>query len=76
LTDNLGSPVANASVSAALMRNGVPVTSWSSATDANGRVLFNYNNAHPGTYTTVITNINAAGLIWDGITPTNSFTKK
>lgn len=76
LTDNLGSPVANASVSAALMRNGVPVTSWSSATDANGRVLFNYNNAHPGTYTTVITNINAAGLIWDGITPANSFTKK
>ncbi|MBN2513780.1 MAG: S8 family serine peptidase [Sedimentisphaerales bacterium] len=75
LKDNLGSPVANASVSAALSHNGLPGTLWFAATDVNGRVTFNYNNAPPGTYTTVITDVTAADLTWDGITPPNVFTK-
>ncbi|MEN6308527.1 MAG: S8 family serine peptidase [Anaerohalosphaeraceae bacterium] len=76
LKDNLGYPVANASVSARLMLNGVPVTSWTGTTGIDGKVTFTYNNARPGTYTTVITNVQSEGLTWDGVTPDNKFMKR
>jgi len=75
LKDNLGSPVANATVYAALWRNGKPRTLWIAQTDVNGTVTFNYINVSSGTYKTVITDVTADGLTWDGITPANVFTK-
>ena len=38
-------------------------------------VSMKYRSAPSGTYTTIVTNVVAAGLTWDGVTPGNSFTK-
>lgn len=76
LIDNLGNPVAGASVSIRL-DNTTTVQSWTGAgtTGTDGKVLFKLNAAPSGTYTTTVTNVSANGLEWDGITPDNSFTK-
>jgi len=75
VNDNLGNPVSGAVVSIQLRRNGTQVTSGTGTTGTAGTVTFVYSNAPPGTYTTVVTNVVAAGLQWDGNTPTNGFTK-
>jgi len=75
LLDDLGGPVAGASVSAELYRDGGLDTSWTGSTGADGTVTFPRNNAPSGAYTTEVTAVLAAGLSWDGLTPTNGFTK-
>lgn len=75
LNNNLGSAVSGASVSTQLSRNDVPIASATSTTSTLGSVTFVYTNAPSGTYTTVVNNVTAAGLQWDGSTPTNSYTK-
>jgi subtilisin len=75
LNDNIGKPVSGASVSIQPSRNGTPVTSATGTTGTSGTVTFVYNNAPSGTYTTLITNVAAVGLQWDGNTPANAFTK-
>jgi hypothetical protein len=73
--DNLGSAVSGASVSIELSRNGIPIGSATGTTGTSGSVTFVYSNAPSGTYTTLVTNVVAAGLQWDGTTPTNMYTK-
>ncbi|MCC6489216.1 MAG: hypothetical protein IT364_17075 [Candidatus Hydrogenedentes bacterium] len=75
VVNEAGAPVAKASVTADLYKNGVKLTSFSGATLSNGIVTFKLTNAKSGTYTTTVTSVVADGLTWDGITPGNSFTK-
>ena len=75
VNNNLGKAVAGASVSIRLYRNGSLAGSGTGTTATNGQVTFVYSNAPSGTYGTSITNVVASGLIWDGVTPVNGFTK-
>lgn len=75
VNNNLGSPVSGASISIQLRRNGSTLSSITGTTGTSGTVTFVYNNAPSGTYTTLVTNVIAAGLQWDGTTPSNSFIK-
>lgn len=75
LVDDLGNPVAGASVSIELYRNGSLYASGTGTTGTDGKVTFKAQNAPSGTYTTTVTNVTATGLTWDGVTPENSFTK-
>jgi subtilisin len=75
LENESGNPVANASVSIVLNRNGSLYSSANGTTGSNGTVTFSFNNAPSGTYTTVVSNVTASGLVWDGVTPDNSFEK-
>ncbi|MBI2953199.1 MAG: S8 family serine peptidase [Chloroflexi bacterium] len=76
LVDNLGNPVANASVSISVALGGAPgYYSGTSTTGTNGQAIFKIANASSGTYITTVTSVNAAGLTWDSVTPTNTFTK-
>jgi Subtilase family len=75
VNNNLGSAVAGASVSIELSRNGLPIGSATCTTGTSGSVTFVYSNAPSGTYTTHINNVTAAGLNWDGNTPSNMYSK-
>jgi subtilisin len=75
LLNDLGNPVANASVSINLNRDGTLYSSANGTTGSNGTVTFSFNNAPSGEYTTVVTGVTASGLVWDGVTPDNSFEK-
>lgn len=75
LIDDLGNPVANASVSIDLSLNGSPYLSATGTTGTDGKAVFKANNAPSGTYVTTVTAVNATGLTWDGVTPTNEFVK-
>lgn len=77
LVDNLDppGPVSGASVSIGIFRNGAPAGSGSGTTGTGGTVTFKLKNAQSGTYTTQVRAVTAAGLTWDGETPTNGFTK-
>ena len=75
LIDDLGNPVSGASVSIDVELDDSYYASGTGTTGTNGAVAFIISNAPSGTYTTTITAVNADGLTWDGITPSNSFTK-
>jgi hypothetical protein len=71
--DGTGAPVAGASVTATI--NGPTPGGGTATTDAAGTVTFRITNALSGTYVTTVNEVTAAGLIWDGTTPTNSYDK-
>jgi hypothetical protein len=73
--DDLGNPVGGASVSIAVYRDNVLDSTGTGTTGTVGTLTFGRKNAPSGTYTTKVTNVTAPGLMWDGITPPNSFTK-
>jgi subtilisin len=73
--DNDGRAVSGASVSIELSRDGTRIATAMGTTGSSGTVTFVYNNAPSGTYTTLVTNVVAAGLQWDGHTPPNVFNK-
>jgi protocatechuate 3,4-dioxygenase beta subunit len=75
VVDTLGNPVAGASVSIHLFLNDSLYLSATGTTGTNGTVSFKVNNAPSGTYTTKVKAVDAAGYIWDGITPSNGHTK-
>jgi len=75
LVDALGKPAAGASVSIDLFWNA-SVASGTSTTETDGTVTFTLKNAASGCYTTTVTDVTAAELTWDGITPENEFCKK
>ena len=75
LVDDGGSAVANAGVSIELSRDGSLYGTASGTTGSNGVVNLSFNNYPSGTYTTVVTDVSASGLTWDGKTPSNSHTK-
>lgn len=68
-------PVSGASVSIDLFRDGALDSRGTGTTGTNGKITFTRKNAPSGTYTTTVTDVNAAGLTWDGVTPPNDFTK-
>ncbi len=76
LEDDLGNPVAGASVSLTLDNPDANLSlPGTGTTGSGGTVTFTLKNAPFGTYTTTITGATADGLTWDGITPDNGFTK-
>ncbi len=75
LVDDLGDPVAGASVSIDLYLDALFYATKSGTTRDDGTITFSLKNAPYGTYTTTATDVTAEGLTWDGITPPNSFTK-
>ena len=75
LVDDLLDAVANASVSVDLFRDLSFIASGTSTTGAGGSVTFTLKNAEAGCYTTVVTDVTAAGLTWDETTAVNEFCK-
>ena len=75
LVDDLGNLVGGASVSIDLYRDGSRIASGTGTTGANGTLTFSLKNAKSGTHTTTVTNVTAASLTWDGVTPANEFVK-
>ncbi len=75
LVDGKGNPVAGASVSITLSRNGASYGSATGTTGTDGKVTFKATNAPSGCYTTTVTKVTASGLTWDGLTPANQFCK-
>ena len=73
LVDGTGAPVAGATVTATI--DGPKAGGGTLTTDASGQVIFKIQNAPSGTYTTDVTGVTAAGFIWVGGTPSNSFVK-
>jgi uncharacterized protein YjiK len=68
-----GPPVEGGTVSVSI--TGPKSITDTGVTDSLGQATFRIGNAPPGDYMTTITEVIAAGLAWDGITPENSFTK-
>ncbi len=78
LVNNLGNPVAGASVSITLSCTCGGPWYGTGTTGTDGTVTFKLVNAPSGSYTTTIPPPNgviATGLTWDGITPANGFIK-
>jgi len=73
LVDDLGDPVAGASVSATLYHNGEKCKEFQGTTKSNGTVTFKLHKHEPGCYYTEVTAIAAEGLKWDGVTPKNGY---
>lgn len=75
VVNGAGAPQANAYVWATLYRDGRAVLTPVGMTNSSGSVTFRYIRAAAGTYRTTIVRVTAAGQTWDGVTPTNEFTK-
>jgi hypothetical protein len=76
LLDELGEPVVGASVSATLCRDDGGSWNFQGTTDLYGTVTFRVTNHGSGCYWTVVTNVQAEGLEWDGATPENGYCKE
>ena len=75
VVDDLGNAVSGASVSIRLDHESGTFWTGAGTTGTDGTMTFSLKNASSGCYTTDVTNVNAAGLTWDGVTPTNGFCK-
>lgn len=75
LVDDLGDPVADASVSIDVDLDGSLYSSGTGTTGKDGTVTFKVTNAPSGCYETTVTNVVANGLNWDGTTPENESCK-
>ncbi|MBI4042010.1 MAG: S8 family peptidase [Deltaproteobacteria bacterium] len=75
IVDDLGNPVAGASVSITLKHDSGESWSGTGTTGTNGTVIFSLKNAPAGCYETTVTDVTAEGLTWDGVTPANGFCK-
>ncbi len=77
LRDDLGNPVAGASVTIWLFRlEDAWIGEGTADTGADGTVTWFVRNAPRGTYTTIVVQLNAPGLTWNGLTPFNLYTKQ
>ncbi len=75
LMNEFGGPVAGATVSVALYRDSVYYGAGTNTTNSSGVAGFKAQNAPAGYYTTTVTQVIAAGLTWDGVTPANGYQK-
>jgi len=73
IIESLGPALANASVTLDLLRDGALVTSKTLTSRSDGSASFQLNKAGAGCYETVIVDVVADGLTWDGVTPTNKY---
>jgi hypothetical protein len=76
LLDDLGDPVAGASVSATLYRDDESSWDFQGKTNSDGIVTFKLHKHEPGCYHTEVTAVAAEGLKWDGVTPKNGYCYK
>ena len=75
IINDFANPVSGASVSIDLFRDDSFVAQGTGTTGTDGTVTFTLNNASTGLYTTTVTDVTAAGLTWDVVTPFNEFDK-
>ncbi len=75
IKNNLNSPVSGASVGINLKKNGSTVFTGTGTTSLTGDVSYTYLNAPAACYATTVTSVTAAGLTWNGTTPTNQVCK-
>ncbi len=73
--DGQSAPVSGAAVAVIVYVNGAAWTFGQGVTNAQGQVTFGSTSAPTGTYYTQIFAVSAGALVWDGVTPPNSFTK-
>lgn len=73
--NDFGDPVAGASVSISLYRDGGLSGTGTASTGSSGSVTFQLRNAQSGCYTTDVTNVQSPGLNFDGTEPVNEFCK-
>jgi subtilisin len=73
--NDVGSPVANATVMLAIYRNGGIYMAAMARTNASGFGAVRLARAPSGVYETRITNLTTTGLSWDGTTPQNRFVR-
>jgi subtilisin len=71
LVDDLGDPVAGASVSILLEHDLGSSWTFTGTTGSDGTVTFSLPNAPSGCYTTVVTDVTAGELTWDDGDPAN-----
>jgi hypothetical protein len=72
VVDSSGQPVSGASIGLKVMRSGTSYATGSARTASNGTVTVSVK-ASRGCYSTTVTGVTAPGLIWDGVTPSNSY---
>jgi hypothetical protein len=65
LVDDLGDPVAGASVSILLEHSSGSAWSFTDTTGSEGTVTFPLSNAPSGCYTATVTDVTSGGLTWD-----------
>ena len=70
-----GAPVANAAVTVIVYINNVPWSFGQGTTNVAGQVTFTASSAPSGTYYTEVAGVSAGALVWDNVTPPNSFVK-
>lgn len=75
VADGDGLPVSGASVSIDLNLGGTLYATGTGSTGAGGSVTFKATNAPAGCYDTLVTDVTAAGLVWDDVSPANEFAK-
>jgi hypothetical protein len=77
LRDDLDNLVVDASVSIDVFRDSGFVASGTGTSGTDGTMSYRLKNAAPGDYETVVTDVTASGLEWDGLTPEHEpFTKE
>ena len=73
----LNSPVAGAIVSIDLLKDGASYNGiYAGTTGSDGKVTFSYQRVPSGTYTTVVTGVDAGDLIWDKNYPEKEYVKR
>ena len=75
IRDENGAPVAGASVSVSIARNGVLYASKTGSSNTGGAAVFELKNTPAGCYVTTVSSVSASGRVWNGVTPANSFCK-
>jgi hypothetical protein len=72
LVDDLGGPVAGASVASLLENDSGSSWTFTGTAGPEGTVTFSVSNAPSGCYTTTVTDVTAEGLTWDPDDPGNT----
>lgn len=75
ITAALDSAINGALVSIEIFHNGSLYNSVTGTTNSNGTVTFRESNAPAGCYTSVVTDVTAPGLAWEGTTLANGLCK-
>jgi hypothetical protein len=76
IRDENDAPVAGASVSLSIARDGAFYSTKTGSSNSSGNAVFELKNTPAGEYVTTVTSLSASGRVWNGVTPANSFIKK
>jgi hypothetical protein len=67
-----GQPLSGASIGLRILRSGTSYATGTARTGSNGTATISVKTSR-GCYSTTVTGVTAAGLVWDGVTPSNSY---